>query len=295
MSFGYQVLGFGSGGVDVTYLVASGGTETTCGDYKIHTFTGPGTFCVSENCCAMAVDYMVIAGGGGSGHYYGGGGGAGGYRESSGACSGSYAIAPRNSCVAALAAPVQGYPITIGGGGSAGIRPGANQGGLGTSTVFSSITSGGGGGGGGAYPPGIAGPGMAGASGGGGGGLPASPGGTGNTPPTSPVQGHDGATNTAPGQGGGGGGAAAAACAPSPSVATGGDGVGAGINPSTCVGTPGPCGSVRYFGGGGGGPVGPGGVGGGGPGNGTANTGGGAMSDKKTGGSGIVIIRYQYQ
>ena len=30
-----------------TFLVASGGTETECGDFKIHTFTGPGTFTVS--------------------------------------------------------------------------------------------------------------------------------------------------------------------------------------------------------------------------------------------------------
>ena len=29
------------------YLVATGGTITTCGNYKIHTFTGPGTFTVS--------------------------------------------------------------------------------------------------------------------------------------------------------------------------------------------------------------------------------------------------------
>ena len=29
------------------FITATGGTETTCGNYKIHTFTGPGTFCVS--------------------------------------------------------------------------------------------------------------------------------------------------------------------------------------------------------------------------------------------------------
>jgi len=27
-------------------LTATGGTITTCGNFKIHTFTGPGTFCV---------------------------------------------------------------------------------------------------------------------------------------------------------------------------------------------------------------------------------------------------------
>jgi hypothetical protein len=30
-----------------SFIVATGGTETTCGDYKIHTFTSDGTFCVS--------------------------------------------------------------------------------------------------------------------------------------------------------------------------------------------------------------------------------------------------------
>ena len=29
------------------FYAATGGTITTCGDYKIHTFTGPGTFSVS--------------------------------------------------------------------------------------------------------------------------------------------------------------------------------------------------------------------------------------------------------
>jgi hypothetical protein len=29
------------------YITATGGTITCCGDYKIHTFTSDGTFCVS--------------------------------------------------------------------------------------------------------------------------------------------------------------------------------------------------------------------------------------------------------
>ena len=36
-NFGYQVLGFGSGGGGEKFIVATGGTETTSGDYKIHT------------------------------------------------------------------------------------------------------------------------------------------------------------------------------------------------------------------------------------------------------------------
>ena len=45
MSFGYQVLGFGSfpnrgGG----FVEATGGTITEDGDFKVHTFTSSGTF-----------------------------------------------------------------------------------------------------------------------------------------------------------------------------------------------------------------------------------------------------------
>src|SRR5210317_1845762 len=54
-----------------TYISATGGTATTSGDFKIHTFTGDGCFVVSTlgsgGPCAQAstVDYLVIAGGGG--------------------------------------------------------------------------------------------------------------------------------------------------------------------------------------------------------------------------------------
>jgi hypothetical protein len=51
-------------------LVASGGTESICGNFKIHTFTGPGSFTVSKVSCTAAenvVSYMVIAGGGSGG------------------------------------------------------------------------------------------------------------------------------------------------------------------------------------------------------------------------------------
>jgi hypothetical protein len=70
------------------FTIATGGTITCCGDYKIHTFTGPGTFCVSQigngptnpTGGPTTVSYMVIAGGGAGGGQ-GGGGGAGGFRE----------------------------------------------------------------------------------------------------------------------------------------------------------------------------------------------------------------------
>jgi hypothetical protein len=37
-SFGYQVLGFGAGGAVSPFIKATGGTITTSGDYKIHSF-----------------------------------------------------------------------------------------------------------------------------------------------------------------------------------------------------------------------------------------------------------------
>jgi hypothetical protein len=66
------------------HIVATGGTITCCGDYKIHTFTSDGMFTISTapTPANNNVDYLVVAGGGGSGKYYGGGGGGGGYRES---------------------------------------------------------------------------------------------------------------------------------------------------------------------------------------------------------------------
>ena len=272
------------------YVAATGGTVTTSGDYKIHTFTGPGTFTVSavgNPIGSSTVDYLVVAGGGGGG--YEGAGGAGGYRESSGTASGSYSVSPLGSGVSALPVSVQGYPITVGGGG-----PGSTNGGTtvnGSNSVFSTITSAGGGGGGSAGSP-TSGAGGSGGSGGGGnsGGGAA---GSGNTPPTSPPQGKNGFSS--PGVGGGGGGAT-----------TGGPGSqqpgGTGAT-SSIDGTP----TARAGGGGGGTPSSPnpGGSGGGGAGNsgcgtaGSTNTGGGGGGSWNNtggaGGSGLVVIRYKFQ
>src|SRR6056300_1096407 len=74
-------------GLGAVFITATGGTVTTSGDYKVHTFTGDGCFVVS---CggnvggSNSVDYLVVAGGGsgGTGNGGGGGGGAGGFRES---------------------------------------------------------------------------------------------------------------------------------------------------------------------------------------------------------------------
>ena len=64
------------------YVTATGGTITTvCTNFKVHTFTGPGTFEVTNAGNAVGsntVDYLVVAGGGAGGYANGGGGGGGG-------------------------------------------------------------------------------------------------------------------------------------------------------------------------------------------------------------------------
>ena len=51
----------------VKFVAATGGnTVATCGNFKIHTFTGPGTFTVScggNPAGSATVDYLVVAGG----------------------------------------------------------------------------------------------------------------------------------------------------------------------------------------------------------------------------------------
>ena len=62
------------------YVAASGGTITTSGNYKIHTFNSTGTFTVSEagnSCGSNKVSYLVIAGGGGGENQGGKAGGSG--------------------------------------------------------------------------------------------------------------------------------------------------------------------------------------------------------------------------
>ena len=92
-SFGYQVLGFGAGGGADTFIVATGGTITTVDtDYKVHTFTGNGTFEVTQAGSGdnAGVGYLIVAGGGAGGSgSVGGGGGGGGYREATTGQSGT--------------------------------------------------------------------------------------------------------------------------------------------------------------------------------------------------------------
>ena len=312
-------------------LIATGGTITECGNCKIHTFTGPGTFTVSQvSACATnnVVSYVVIAGGGAGGTdnaaTSGGGGGAGGYREVKAPTTPytaspiqGYSNSPNRVTVTAAA-----FPITVGAGATAVPAVSPTSFSNGSNSIFSTITSAGGGGGG-SNTPNLSDPQRVASPGGAGGGSPyyggSSGNGSGNTPPTTPPQGQNGGKNPgsgpsggtpAYGAGGGGGAVGDGACGSNSTGGAGGVGTTSSITGS----------SVAYAGGGGGGnwngggstgpgsPCGTGGAAGndgGGAGNaGTVNTGGGgggaagssgAPRIGGTGGSGIVIIRYKFK
>jgi hypothetical protein len=299
------------------FITATGGTVTTCGDFKIHTFTSPGTFCVS---CAgsgtptapSVVDYTVIAGGGG-GAFNGGGGGAGGYRSAKTGNNGSYTASPL-ATPTGITVTATAFPITVGGGGAGGSNP-SRDGTTGSNSVFSTITSAGGGGGGRSNNACAA---KDGGSGGGAGEAactPATTGGSGNTPPVSPPQGNNGGSVTSPASAAGGGGATTAGSSGSPGGpgvgGTGGSGATSEINGTSTTRAGGGGGGSFYTGG----PGGAGGPGGGGRGSpwpgstpsnvgedGTTNTGSGGGGGSTgsgggggAGGSGVVIIRYRFQ
>ena len=63
-----------SGSATITPTV-TGGTITTDGDYKVHTFTSNGTY---DSDATQTVDIMVVGGGGAGGRHGGAGGGSGG-------------------------------------------------------------------------------------------------------------------------------------------------------------------------------------------------------------------------
>jgi len=219
------------------YVTATGGTITTvCTNFKVHTFTGPGTFAVSNAGNAEGsntVDYLVAAGGGGGGMGGnaaglpgpdiadgGGGGGAGGFRESVPSPA-AWTASPLANPGNARPVSVTSYPITVGSGG-AGQSGNCNVAPSGGVSTFSDITSAGGGGGASKNQPGgsASGP-FSGATGGSGGGAShrnsptansTTGGGAGNTPPVSPAQGKPGGNANNPwgnARGGGGGGATA--------------------------------------------------------------------------------------
>tara|TARA_R100001079_G_scaffold26191_1_gene13167 strand:+ start:1522 stop:2805 length:1284 start_codon:yes stop_codon:yes gene_type:complete len=283
-----------SAGSNLTAVASpSGGTISTSGDFRIHTFTSSGTF--TNTIANLEVEYLVIAGGGGGSQSRdatgGGGGGAGGYRTSVvGQTSGG-----GSSAEAKLTLSTGDKTVTIGGGG--GDRTDGND------SVFDSITSIGGGkgagysrvnggnggsGGGQAFSQsagsGTSGQGTNGGSGGGvagsgGGGASAtgtsgggSTGGNGGAGQSSNI---NGSTTTRAGGGGGGSSTGYG------SIGRGQGGSGGG-GAGGAEGQPGgdsPQNGTGNTGGGGGGPIGNGGQNSGG------QTGG-------TGGSGLVIVRY---
>lgn len=265
----------------------SGSVDTKIhGGYKIHTFTGNGTFSVI---CAGEVEYLIVAGGGAGGRHHGGGGGAGGLLQ------GTQNVT------------VDNYAIVVGDGGTptAGTNstPGGTGGNGGNSSALGLTAIGGGGGGN--YT-------SNGADGGSGGGAQNwSQGRTGGA--GTPGQGSDGAdSSTSQNDGGGGGGAGGSGYwhrlesfgrDGGPGIASSisgqlkyyAGGGGAGMYPGSYSNT----GPVGQGGSGVGGSGGPGQHGGGEPGQpGVANTGGGgggtAAYDSLAGagGSGVVIIRY---
>ena len=318
---GWLAVEEGTGYVGESFIEATGGTITTvCTNFKVHTFTGPGTFCVSQisNVAANnAVAYAVVAGGGaGGGRYVAGGGGGGGFREGTTAPIVPYTASPLVNPTG-LTVTAQGYPITVGGGGTGNSTPGATDSTPGNPSVFSTITSTGGGFGKqdqtNPPAPGSGGPGGSG-GGGNGGSSNTRPenklGGTGNTPPVSPPQGSNGGAGITGNASGGGGGATEVGVAgAAPSGGRGGAGATTSITGS----------SLAYAGGGGGGVYGPAipaagaaspcGTGGAAtvdcaPGvAGTTNRGGGGggtdsrntVNAGGAGGSGVVIIRYRFQ
>lgn len=231
----------------------SGGTITTSGGYRIHTFTSTDSLIIPSS---KTVEYLVVAGGGGSSR---GGGGGGGMKTGSTTLS------------------AQTYTVTIGSGGAA-------LGGAGTGSSLGSVitTTGGGFGGGGTNSiPGTAG--GNGGSGGGGGGSTSYSGTFGNGVSGEGNNGGYGELGSGAAASGGGGGGKGA---------VGGQGLGSiggngGNGQSSSI-----SGAPIYYAGGGGGWGGSGSGGAGLGGGSTANIGGGGSGANQNGGSGVVIIRY---
>jgi hypothetical protein len=290
-------------------ITATGGTtleyDLDSKRYRSHTFTGNGTFQVTQlsNISGFNdVDYLIIAGGGGGGQRVGGGGGAGGYRTTLGT-SGANSSPESKVTVTATS-----YGVTVGlGGAGATANNTRGQNGTNSSVSFPTTITSTGGGAGSSYEF-IPGTGLSGGSGGGGSyyNPPASgQGGAGTA-----GQGRNGGNSFNGSQYGGGGGGGASAVGVNATTSKAGDG-GAGLANLLRTGS-----NETRAGGGGagasGGTAGAGGIGGGGAGkagqnlgvstSGAVNTGsgggggsdnGGTGSTGGAGGSGIVVIRYE--
>lgn len=282
-------------GLTVSAIKATGGDIIqTDGNYWYHAFTSSGSFRPQTS---LTCDVLVVAGGGSGGWPYSGGGGAGGV-----------------AYYTSQALTTQSYAITIGAGAAGGYNSGNGQkgsnssfgaltaavgggGGVGDSTI-TTARDGGSGGGGRAYARGTVG---------------TNSGGTGTAGQGN--NGGSGAPNGATNESGGGGGGAGAVGANATSTDAGAGGAGTGSYLTWLLATGlGVGGNIA--GGGGGGTnaastnAGAGGSGGGGAGAsndgyrnsepGMRNTGGGsggggagnAPNSPKSGGSGLVIVRY---
>lgn len=247
-------------------ITATGGTITTNGNMKIHTFTSSGTFQITAGMGQVAS--LVIAGGGGGFNSLGSGGGGG--------AGGMIYTTPGNTY------GVGSYTVTVGAGGAANTN--------GNNSVFDVVTATGGGTGAAATTGS-----NGGSGGGGGGGSGGFAGGLGTA-----GQGSNGGAgfNGANNAGGGGGGAGGAGGVGTVSVGgAGGLGLANSITGSSVIYASGGGGGNVVAGGaasaGGGGAGGTAGTGA----SGTANTGGGGGSANTggSGGSGIVIVTYIYQ
>jgi hypothetical protein len=277
--------------INTTTIAATGGTITTDGDYKVHTFTSSGTFQVTSTSGASYVEYLVVAGGGGGGSargsdtiQSGGGGGGGGLKT---------------KLAHTVSATSYSVTVGLGGAGDTSVNGTGSQGG--TSSFDGVSVSGGGGGGSSGNSIGSAYAGASGGSGGGGSGTEGASGGGAGSGTSG--QGYNGSAGTSTNRTAGGGGGAGAVG----TIPHGGNGVESSIT-----------GAATYYAGGGGGgradgcPGGTGGSGGGadgkcsyntplqgtdGLGGGGAGTSGGGSNPRSgsDGGNGVVIIRYKFQ
>jgi hypothetical protein len=277
--------GRASGTLNTTAIsLPTGGTISTHGSYRVHTFLSSANFVISSG-FSRQMDTLLVAGGGAGGNWHAGGGGAGGmFTYQSTPSAGTHAV-------------------VVGAGGAGGTSSVGSNGA--DSTVFSQTAVGGGRGGN--YN--VQGP-ASGGSGGGGNGTSVSASYWTGASGTS-GQGNSGGNGNGDHAGGGGGGKGGSGATAGSSTSAGNGGSGGTNDYRTGS-------NVTYAGGGGGGVwsgsgKGNGGSGGGGNGSynnnsnaptaGSTNTGGGgggagsqgnntSYASQTTGGSGIVVIRY---
>ena len=280
-----------------SFSVTGGNQNTNTGDapgngYKYHVFTSPGTLTVTGG-SSKDIQFLVVGGGGGGGYGNGGGAGAGGLRTN------DPNVPSEMKVTTTVTLNPGSYAIGVGTGGNSSNCPYDHR--IGENSSIGSLVVASGGGGGGPWSPTDNEP--KGDGGSGGGSEPHS-GSSVNSPDSlSPdKQGYNGGTANGGGGGGGAGGQGSSATGgpklscpaysspiihpicPMPSawqtyVGSGGAYAGGGYGfPNRDSGHNGPYPSPNMYAG-------------------AVNTGGGADSnenqDSKTGGPGIVIIRYE--